>query len=81
MIRPGRIINNYDRSHSSGSTITLCLSSGKTMKQAHGSVSHFSQWSFSPVMKQIQSESKVIPLLLSAVVSRAIDTRLLSESP
>jgi len=41
---------------------------------------HFSHWSFLVVIKQIQSESKVIPLLFSAMVSRAIATCLFSES-
>jgi hypothetical protein len=46
------------------------------MKMARESASHFSRVSFLAVMKQVQSESKVIRLLFLETVSRAIDTWL-----
>ena len=36
------------------------------MGQKRGSASHFSHWNFLAVMKQIQSESKVILFLFSS---------------
>ena len=57
------------------------MGGGRRTVMNHAGLSFLSFRSCLAVMKQIQPESKVIPLLLSATANRAIDAWKFSESP